>query len=247
MIVKLIVEGGKMQPGPAIAQQLGPLGINLGKVISDVNAATKTFEGTKVPVELDVNAKTKSYSIKVSSPPVAELLKKELKLEKASGEPNNIKVGNLAIEQVISIAQSKLPNMLAKDLKKAVRLVVGSCVSLGILVESKEAKETEKDIEAGVYDKEIKSEKTSLDSEKKKTLDSFFADVKAKQDKMLKAREEAKAAEEAAKAAAAAAAPTAAAPAAGAAATTPAATALAAGAAGAAAAAKKEEKPAKKK
>ena len=78
MIVKLLVEGGNMTPGPAIAQQLGPMGINIGQVISKINQATAGFKGTKVPVELDINPKTKSYDIMVFSPPVAELIKKEL-------------------------------------------------------------------------------------------------------------------------------------------------------------------------
>jgi large subunit ribosomal protein L11 len=63
--IKLIVEGGKMAPGPAVAQQLGPMGINLGKVISDVNNATSGFKGMNVPVELDVDPKTKKYEILV--------------------------------------------------------------------------------------------------------------------------------------------------------------------------------------
>jgi len=79
MKVKLIVDGGSMQPGPAVAQQLGPMGINLGKVIADVNAATSGFKGTKVPVEIDVDPKTKTFTIKVSSPPVSELIKKQRK------------------------------------------------------------------------------------------------------------------------------------------------------------------------
>jgi len=77
-VIKLIVEGGAMKPGPAIAQQLGPLGINIGKVIADVNTATSGFVGVKVPIEIDANAKTKNFSIRVFSPPVAELLKKEI-------------------------------------------------------------------------------------------------------------------------------------------------------------------------
>jgi large subunit ribosomal protein L11 len=77
MIIKLLVEGGNMKPNPAIAQKLGPLGINIGKVIQDVNNATSSFQGLKVPVELDVNAKTKNFSIHVSSPPVSGLIKKE--------------------------------------------------------------------------------------------------------------------------------------------------------------------------
>src|SRR3989344_1928770 len=101
MIIKLIVEGGSMQAGPAVAQQIGPLGINMGKVIADVNTATSGFKGTKVPVEIDVDSKTKSYKIKVFSPPVAELIKKELGLEKGSGLAGTVKVGNLALERII--------------------------------------------------------------------------------------------------------------------------------------------------
>jgi large subunit ribosomal protein L11 len=201
MIIKLLVEGGSMKPGPAISQKLGPLGINLGKVMQDVNKSTESFKGLKVPVELDVNPKTKTFSVKVSSPPVAELIKKELGLELGSGSAKKIKVGNLSIEQVISISKTKLDHMLAKDLKKAVKSVVGSCVSLGILVEDKEAKEIEQDIVAGKYDKEIKEEKTQAAPEKLQKLSQYFAEVKRKQDAMLKKEEEAKAAAEAAAAA----------------------------------------------
>jgi len=196
-----------MKPGPAVAQQIGPLGINLGKVIADVNAATLGFKGTKVPVEIDVDTKTKNYRIKVFSPPVAELIKKELGLEKGSGSAGNYKVGNIALERIIDIAKTKHSNLLAKDLKSAVKLIVGTCVSLGILIDNKLAKDIEKDVDSGVYDKEIKNEITTVSEEKKKQLAEFYVTVKEKQDKEQKALAEAKAAEEAAKAAAAAAAP----------------------------------------
>ena len=212
MKIKLIVDGGSMQPGPAVAQQVGPLGINMGKLISDVNSSTAGFKGIKVPVEIDVNTKTKSYDIKVFSPPTAELIKKELSLEKGSGEALKTKVGNISLERLIYIANTKMPGFLAKDLKSAVKLVVGSCVSLGVLVDSKEAKLIEQDIDQGKYDKEIAGIITEPSQEKKKALETFFADVKSNQEKAKKAAEEAAAAAEAAKVAAAAATPTAAAP-----------------------------------
>ncbi len=246
MIVKLIVEGGSMKPGPAVAQQLGPAGVNLGKVIQDVNQATSSFKGVKVPVEIHVDTKTKSFTIKVFSPPVAELIKKELGVEKGSGQPHDVKIGNLAIEQVIGIAQTKLPNMLARDLKAAVKLVVGSCVSLGVLIEDKNAKEIEKDIDSGLYDKEIKSESTSVSEDKKERLAATFTNVKAQQEAKAKAVEAAKLAEEAAKAAVAAAAPATAAPATGTAAAAASATGTAASATGTAAP-KPDAKPDKKK
>ncbi|MBM3233487.1 50S ribosomal protein L11 [Candidatus Pacearchaeota archaeon] len=201
MIIKLLIDGGDMKPNAAISQKLGPLGINIGKVISDVNKATSGFKGMKVPVELDVNPKTKSFSVSVFSPPTAELLKKELGIELASGMAKKLKVGNLSIEQIIKIAKIKQENMTSSSLKAAVRSVVGSCVSLGILIENKEAKEIEKEILQGVYDSEINSEKSEASEDKKKNLSEFFSKLKSKQDEMLKKEEEAKKAEEEAKAA----------------------------------------------
>jgi len=200
MITKLLVEGGNMKPGPAIAQKLGPLGINLGKVIQEVNEATKNFSGLKVPVELNINTKTKNFTVHVFSPPVAELIKKEVSIEKASGETKKLKVGNLAIEQIVKIAKTKYPNMLAKDLKSAVKSVVGSCQSLGVLIENKEAKEIEKEILLGKYDKEIGEEKTEVSKEKLNQLNEYFKELRTKQEEIIKKEEEAKAAEEAAKA-----------------------------------------------
>jgi large subunit ribosomal protein L11 len=197
MIIKLLVDGGDMKPGPAVGQRLGPLGINLGKVLQEVNAATKSFKGIKVPVELEIN-KDKSFTVRVLSPPTTELLKKELGIEKGSGLHKKTKVGNSSIEQVISVAKIKYPNLLATNFKAAVKSVVGSCVSLGILIENKEPKELMRDIEQGVYDKEIEQQKTEASPEKKKKIASFFAEVKAKQEEQVKKEEAEKAAAEAA-------------------------------------------------
>ncbi len=201
-LIKLIVDGGAMKPGPTIAQQLGPMGINIGKVIEDVNKATANFKGVKVPVELNVDVKTKKYEIKVSSPPTAELIKKELGLEKGSGEAGKIKIGNAAIEQIIGIAKTKMPNMLARNTKNAVKLVLGSCVSLGVLVENKSPVEVIREVNQGVYDKEIKDEITTVTVIKKAELTAYFNKVKAQQEARAKVEAEAAAAAEAAKAAA---------------------------------------------
>ncbi len=208
-VIKLIVDGGAMKPGPTIAQQLGPMGINIGKVIEDVNKATSGFKGVKVPVELNVDAKTKKYDITVSSPPVAELLKKELGLEKGSGDAGKAKVANVAIEQVISVAKTKLPNMLARNLKNGVKLVLGSCVSLGLLVENQSPVVVIREVNEGKYDDEITKEKTEVSALKKAELSAYFAKVKSQQEARVKAEAEAAAAAEAAKAAAAPAAGTA--------------------------------------
>ena len=198
MIIKILADGGNLAPGPALSQKLGPAGINMSQVIQKVNEATNSFKGIKVPVEISINPTTKTFEVKVFSPPSSELLKKELGIEKGSGAHEKIKAGNASIEQIISVAKTKLPNMLAKDLKAAVRNIVGTCVSLGILIENKHPHEIQKEIHEGKYDKEIKSENTETPKEKKKQLDDYFNKIKEEQDKILKAEQAAKEAEKAA-------------------------------------------------
>ena len=195
MIIKLLVEGGNMTPGPALSQKLGPMGMNVNQVIEKVNQATKDFKGLKVPVELNVNASTKEFEVSVFSPPVSELIKKELRIEKGSGLQKKAQVANASIEQIISVAKTKLPNLLCNDLKAAVKTVVGSCVSLGVLVESKPAVEVEQEIDEEKYDKEIQEEKTETSEEKKKELAKYFEKVKTQQDIIIKKEEQEKEAE----------------------------------------------------
>lgn len=185
MQVKLLIEGGDMKPGPALSQKLGPIGINLRRVIQKVNEATKSFAGLKVPVELEINPSTKEFEVQVFSPPVSELLKKEFGVEKGSGDQGKIKVANASIEEIISIAKTKFSNLLARDLKAAVKSVVGTCASLGILIENKPAKEIEKEINEGKYDKEISQKKTQPSPEKKAELDEYFSKIKESQEKEL--------------------------------------------------------------
>lgn len=195
MQIKLLTEGGNLVPNPGLSQKLGPAGLNLNQVIQKVNEATSDFKGLKVPVELDVNTSTKTFEVTVFSPPVSELLKKELGIEKGSGTQKKLNVGNASIEQIISVAKTKLPNMLSRDLKAAVKSVVGTCIALGVLVESKDPSEVEKEIDKGKYDDEIKNGKTETPNEKKEELDKFFSELKAKQDMAIRREQAAKEAE----------------------------------------------------
>jgi large subunit ribosomal protein L11 len=185
MQIKLLVEGGDMKPGPVLSQKLGPMGISLSQVIQKVNESTKSLSGLKVPVELEIDLQTKNIDIKVFSPPVSELLKKELGMEKGSGNHNQIKVANASIEQIISIAKTKFPNLLSKNLKAAVKTILGSCLSLGILVENKSPKEIIKEIDEGKYDSEISHEKTETPEEKRKKLDEYFSKIKEEQERII--------------------------------------------------------------
>ena len=196
--IKLLVEGGAMQPGPVLAQKVGPLGLNVGQIIQQVNDATKNFKGLKVPVELSVDPSTKKIEVFVSSPPVSELLKKELGLDKGSGLQKKQKIANASIEQIISIAKTKQNDLLCKDLKSSVKTIIGTCVSLGVLVENNSASEVGQLIDEGKFAEEIKKGLTETSPEKRKDLDEYFLKVKKQQEDLIKQEQAAKEAAEAA-------------------------------------------------
>ncbi|MEM2090044.1 MAG: 50S ribosomal protein L11 [Candidatus Pacearchaeota archaeon] len=192
MEIKLLVDAGEMKPGPALSQRLGPLGINIGKVIAEVNNATREFSGMKVPVVLEID-KAKNIKVKVLTPPTSELLKKEIGIEKGSPMPNKIKIANIPIELVIKIAKIKEKDMFVGNFEAAVKSVLGSCVSLGILVESKEPKEVIQEVDQGVYDDLIAKKEEKASEEKIKKLAQDFEQVKKKQESLIKELEEKKA------------------------------------------------------
>jgi large subunit ribosomal protein L11 len=186
MNIKLLIDGGDMKPGPAIAQKIGPLGINMGKVISEINNATTDFKGMKVPVEIEINEKTKAFTVKTSSPPTSELLKKEINIETGSGDHKKIKVGNASIEDVIKVTKIKFQDMLQKEFKSAVKSVLGTCTSIGILVENESPKDVIKKIEQGEFEKEIASQSTATPAEKREKLGEFFSNLQKSQEEILK-------------------------------------------------------------
>jgi len=157
MVEKLsvLVDGGKATPGPPLGPALGPLGLNIVEIIKAINEKTKSFEGMKVPVTLIVDPKSKAFEIEVGTPPTSGLIAKELKVEKGSGDAGKTRVGNLSMAQAIKIANMKADAMQAKTLKARVLEVVGTCVSTGVTVEGKPAKEFSKEIQAGKYDKQL--------------------------------------------------------------------------------------------
>ncbi len=197
-IVDVIIEGGKASAGAAMGKAFGPLGVNLPEILNVINEKTKDFGGMKVPVKVIVETEDKSFEVEIGSPSASELIKKEINLQKGSGDQANEKVGNLSIEQIIKIARMKKDSMLANNLKSAVKMIIGSCQSLGILIESKDAKNTSNDVAAGKYDKEINEEKTETSPEKLEKLTKELKDIKSRQAALKKEAEEAEEAEKAA-------------------------------------------------
>ena len=117
--------------GPALGQH----GVNIMEFVKQFNAASKDFEpGTVVPVVIAIY-QDRSFSFILKTPPVSYLLKKAAKLQKGSSDPKKQKVGKVTIQQVEEIAKMKLKDMNTRDIKAAMRQVVGTARSMGIEVE----------------------------------------------------------------------------------------------------------------
>ena len=184
-IVDIIVEGGKASAGPQMGQAFGPLGVNIQGILDKINEKTSGMKGMKIPVKVIVDTETKEFELELGSPPISELIKKELGIEKGSGSAKLDKVGNLAVEQIVKIAKVKKDSMLVNNLKSAVKSVIGSCGPLGILVEGKEPKEIIEDINKGIYDNTINNEITEVTEEKKEILDKQLEEIKTELSKKI--------------------------------------------------------------
>lgn len=198
--VDVMVEGGKASAGAAMGQAFGPLGVDMKAILDKINEATAEFKGMKIPVTVIVDTETKEFELEIGTPPVSELIKKELNIQKGSGKAAIEKVGNLAIEQIIKISKMKESSLIVNNLKSAVKSVIGSCGAMGVLVEGKEPLEINPEIDSGKYDKEINEGKTETAPKKLQKLKDQLAGVKSELEKeakeLEKAEEEEKAAAE---------------------------------------------------
>lgn len=169
--VEALIEGGKASAAPPLGPALGPLGVNIGQVISKINEKTGVFKGMQVPIKVIVDTTTKSFDITVGTPPASALIKKEAGVEKGSGSPKLEKIADIKIEQIIKIAKMKEGALMGKTMKDRVKEVLGTCFSMGIMVEGTAARETIKSVDAGKFDAEIKAEKTELTAEELKEIE----------------------------------------------------------------------------
>lgn len=169
--VDALIEGGKATAAPPLGPALGPLGVNIGQVISKINEKTAVFKGMQVPVKVTVDPATKTFEVSVGTPPASALIKKEAGVEKGSGSPKLEKIADIKIEQIIKIAKMKEGSLMGKAMKDRVNEVLGTCFSMGIMVEGKAARETIADVTAGKFDEEIRLEKTELTAEELKEIE----------------------------------------------------------------------------
>jgi len=133
-IVKLQIPAGKATPAPPVGPAVGQYGINIMAFCKDYNDKTSKDAGSIIPAVITIY-EDRSFTFITKTPPVSDLIKKSLSLEKASGTPNTVKVGTLSRSKVKEIAEIKMKDLNANDIENAMRMVEGSARSMGIEVE----------------------------------------------------------------------------------------------------------------
>jgi large subunit ribosomal protein L11 len=130
-IIKLQIPAGKANPAPPIGPALGGAGVNIMAFCKEFNAKTQAMGTDILPVIITVYV-DKSFTFICKKPPVAEMIKKAVGVEKGSAVPNRDKVGKITREQARKIAQDKMQDFNARDLDAATNLVLGTARSMGI-------------------------------------------------------------------------------------------------------------------
>jgi len=141
-----IVPGGGATGGPPIGPSLGPMGVNIMLIVAEINKQTGEYKGTPVPVDVFLDTDTHA------------LLTQAVGVQKGSGTPHSVKVGDLAFEDLVGVVKKKKAGLYAVNLKAATREVLGTCQSMGVTVDGKPAKEVQDLIKSGAYDAQLKED-----------------------------------------------------------------------------------------
>jgi large subunit ribosomal protein L11 len=132
--VKMLIQATKANPAPPVGSTLGPLGINLMMFCKDFNDRTSGMVGA-VPVVVTV-FDDRSFTFILKTPPVAELIKQALKVEKGAAAPNKTKIGTLTMAQITEIATKKMPDLNCFEISSAESMVIGTAKNMGVLIEA---------------------------------------------------------------------------------------------------------------
>ena len=131
--VKLQIKGGQANPAPPVGPALGQRGINIMEFCKAFNEKTKSLMGKPIPVVITVY-KDKKFDFVIKSPPASYFIKEAAKLKGGSKEPGRVIVGSITTKQAEKIAQEKMKDLNAFDIKEAIKIICGSARSMGIEV-----------------------------------------------------------------------------------------------------------------
>jgi len=156
--LEFLVKGGEVTPGPPVGPALGQNQLPVGKVVADINKATAKWKGLLVPVKVIIDPSTRQYEIEVGTPTTSALIMKEAKISKGSGQAGKEIVADLPLEKVVEIARVKYDQMYSRDLKSAIKQVLGTMVSMGVTVDGENPKVVQRKLDEYLKAKNISIE-----------------------------------------------------------------------------------------
>ncbi len=129
--IKLQIPGGGATPAPPVGSTLGQHGVNIMNFCKEFNAKTANRKGQTVPVVITLYV-DRSFTFEIKTPPVSELIKKKIKIEKGSSRPHEQKVGTISWSDIEEIAKIKMPDLNAITIEQAKKIIAGSARSMGV-------------------------------------------------------------------------------------------------------------------
>ncbi len=131
--IKVQATGGRATPAPPLGPVLGQAGINIGEFVNQFNEQTRDRMGEIVPVVINVyDDRSFNFVTKVS--PMSRLILKKIGKDKGSGKNLVSQIGTITRAQLEEVAQEKMKDLNAASLEAAVKIVEGSCRSMGVKV-----------------------------------------------------------------------------------------------------------------
>lgn len=134
--IKLNIPAGVATAAPPVGPALGQHGLPIMEFVKAFNEKTKEKQGNILPVVITV-FEDRTFSFITKEPPVAEMIKKTLNIEKGSGSALKESAGELSRAQVEQIAKSKMPDLNANSVETAMKIVEGTARSMGVKIGSK--------------------------------------------------------------------------------------------------------------
>ena len=133
-VIKLQISAGKATPAPPVGPALGQHGINIMAFCKEYNERTASQEGFIIPAEIIVY-EDRSFTFTTKMPPVSDLLRRALGVEKGGGNPGKEKIGKISRDTLYEIARNKMKDLNTTDIDKAASIVAGTARSMGVDVE----------------------------------------------------------------------------------------------------------------
>ena len=131
--IKLNIPAGAATAAPPVGPALGQHGVPIMDFVKAFNEKTKEKSGNILPVVITV-FEDRTFTFITKEPPIAEMIKKTLKMEKGSGRAGRDIVGTLTKVQTEEIAKAKLPDLNTKNVEVAMKIVEGVARSMGVKV-----------------------------------------------------------------------------------------------------------------